>query len=148
MLRLTKKTEYALLALRYLSRQEAGPASTREIAAHYNIPEMLLAKVLQVLKRRGIVRATKGAGGGYNLSRGLEAVPLLDVLTAFNEQTSLVECLGHGEVCAQRDQCDIRGPLEVLNQAIMGPLRAMSVRDLFAAEAGAMAQPKGLSIFR
>ena len=149
MLRLNKKTEYALLALRFMSRQEEPElASAKVIAAWYNIPEMLLAKVLQVLKRAQLVDATKGSGGGYRLNRPLNGVPLLEVLDLFNEHVQLVDCLGEDhEECQQIAQCDIRGPLDVLNRAIMAPLSRMSVADLFEEEHAAP-RPRGLSIYR
>lgn len=140
MLRLTKKTEYALLALRYLGRPTAdgvaaAAVSVREISAWYNIPDGLLAKVLQGLKRVGVVTATKGSGGGYRLQRPLTEVPLLQILTAFSGEPGLVECISDNhDTCAQASQCDIKGPLEVLNQAVMQPLQRMSVQDLFVGE--------------
>ncbi|MFT7583239.1 MAG: Rrf2 family protein [Myxococcota bacterium] len=145
MLRLNKKTEYALLALRYLGRTDpdAEPsalapgihASAREIATWYNIPEGLLAKVLQGLKRLGVLTATKGGRGGYRLGRPLSQVPLLQILTAFSGEPGLVECISDNhDTCAQARQCDIKGPLEVLNRAVMQPLQRMSVQDLFIGE--------------
>jgi Rrf2 family protein len=141
-LRLTKKTEYALLALRSLAseagaseaRNSPGPAdlvTARAIAQRYQIPEMLLAKVLQRLKRSGIVVATKGSGGGYRLARPLSQVPLIAVLSLFDEHTNLVECQDDHGNCQQLESCDIKGPLAVLNAALMEPLRHMTVEDLF-----------------
>lgn len=163
MLRLTKKTEYALLALRTLageasageSREVPGPVglvsatgvaatdalsavrapatlvTARVIAARYQIPEMLLAKVLQRLKKSGIVVAAKGSGGGYRLARPLREVPLVAVLSLFDEHTNLVECQDDHGQCQQQESCDIRGPLAVLNAALMEPLKHMTVEDLF-----------------
>jgi len=133
-LRLTKKTEYALLALRSLARATDELVTTKAIAQRYQIPEMLLAKVLQKLKKQGIVAATKGSGGGYRLARDLGALPLIDVLGLFDEHKTLVECQDEdGGQCQQSAHCDIKGPLEVLNAAVMEPLRRMTVRDLFIA---------------
>ncbi len=148
-LRLNKRTEYALLALRFLQRREPEErSSAKEIATWYNIPEMLLAKVLQVLKRAGVVDATKGSGGGYALARPLDQTPLYDVLSMFNEQVRLVDCLSdEHEGCAQQHQCDIKGPLEVLDSVIMEPLKRLSVAELFITD-GARVRPRTLSIFR
>lgn len=147
MLKLNKKTEYALLALRFMSR-ETSLSSARSIAAWYAIPETLLAKVLQALKRAELIEGTKGSGGGYALAKPLAAIPLLTVLDLFNEQVQLVDCLGEDhDGCQQQAHCDIRSPLTVLNDAILKPLRRMSVQDLFREEPEA-ARPKVLSIFR
>jgi Rrf2 family nitric oxide-sensitive transcriptional repressor len=161
MLRLTKKTEYALLALRSLAREQPGSAApsralglggpvaapldvieaaislppdlvtARAIAQRYQIPEMLLAKVLQRLKKSGIVVAAKGSGGGYRLARPLSEIPLITVLSLFDEHTNLVECQDDHGRCQQLESCDIKGPLSVLNAALMEPLRRMTVQDLF-----------------
>lgn len=131
MLRLTKKTEYALLALRTLARADEL-VTARAIAQRYQIPEMLLAKVLQKLKKHGVVAAAKGSGGGYRLAKDLGSLPLTDVLGLFDEHRTLVECQDDdGGQCQQSAHCDIKGPLEVLNAAMMEPLKRMSVRDLF-----------------
>jgi Rrf2 family protein len=151
MLRLNKKTEYALLALRVMGLSSGAPRSgaaapgpsggpeaeaplvtAKEIASRYRLPETLLAKVLQTLKRAGIVTASKGSGGGYRLSRPLEEVSLAELFGLFDDHVGLVECLSAGtHQCQQEALCDIRGPLEVLGEALMEPLRALSVRALF-----------------
>lgn len=144
MLRLNKKTEYALLALRSLARasgaptgdgtlgRPAGVITTKAIARHYQMPETLLAKVLQKLKRHGIVAAAKGSGGGYRLAQDLGTLPLTELLGLFDEHRTLVECQDDdGGHCAQSALCDIKGPLEVLNAAVMEPLNRMTVGDLF-----------------
>ena len=170
MLRLTKKTEYALLALRSLAREQPGTVASasargrgaqvvgssddavaflpdlmtaRAIAQRYQIPEMLLAKVLQRLKKSGIVVAAKGSGGGYRLARPLAEIPLLTVFSLFDEHINLVECQDDHGRCQQLESCDIKVPLSVLNAAIMEPLRTMTVQDLFVPPRVA---PKALSI--
>lgn len=138
MLRLNKKTEYALLALRVIGLSDAPPdvsaplVTAREIATRYRIPEMLLAKVLQHLKRSGIVAAAKGSGGGYRLARPLSHISLAELFALFEEHLGLAECqTSNDHRCQQEALCDIRGPLEVLSEALMEPLRTLSVRDLF-----------------
>ena len=70
MLRLSKKADYALMAMKHLA-QSGGVSSTcaREIAEQYDIPIELMAKVLQRLVRTGLLVSTQGTGGGYTLSR-------------------------------------------------------------------------------
>ncbi len=139
MLRLNKKTEYALLALRTLASEADSDSSPDEpqlvtakaIAQRYQIPEMLLAKVLQRMKKRNLVVAAKGSGGGYRLARPVDQIPLLAILELFDEQMSLVECQNEGHQCQQVSSCDIKGPLAVLNAAVMEPLRRMTIADLF-----------------
>jgi Rrf2 family protein len=70
MLRLSKKADYALMAMKDLARRADASSSTsaREIAERYDIPIELMAKVLQRLVRTGLLVSTQGTGGGYALS--------------------------------------------------------------------------------
>src|SRR5204863_7131947 len=68
MLRLSKKADYALIAMKHLAlRGDRGSSSAREIAELYAIPIELMAKVLQRLVRRGLLASQQGTRGGYQL---------------------------------------------------------------------------------
>ena len=69
MVALTRKTDYALVALAYLARWEQGCVSARDIAARVRIPLPMLMGILNQLARRGLVISTRGAKGGYRLAR-------------------------------------------------------------------------------
>ena len=70
MLRLSKKADYALMAMKHLAlRGDRGSSSAREIAEQYDIPIELMAKVLQRLVRRGLLASQQGTRGGYQLAR-------------------------------------------------------------------------------
>ncbi len=134
MIRLSRKSEYALLALAYLhANGTARAASAKDIAAHYRLPSALLAKVLQTLKHRGILSSAKGVSGGYRIERDLRGVSLHELLGCFEEDTALVECLGHepSGPCEQLDCCAIRDPIAALNDAIQDQLRRLSLAALF-----------------
>ena len=70
MLKLTKKADYGLIALRHLAVGERSvSASAKEIAESYGIPLPLLAKILQKLARAGFLTSVHGTNGGYRLAR-------------------------------------------------------------------------------
>src|SRR5438309_913656 len=70
MLRLSKKSDYALIAMKHLAlRSDRGSSSAREIAALYDIPIELMAKVLQRLVRRGLLASQQGTRGGLGAMR-------------------------------------------------------------------------------
>ena len=70
MLRLSKKADYALIALKDLAAADIGASSSaREIAERYNVPVELMAKVLQKLAKVGLVASHHGTRGGYQLAR-------------------------------------------------------------------------------
>ncbi|NUN16345.1 MAG: Rrf2 family transcriptional regulator [Myxococcales bacterium] len=132
MLKLNKKTEYALMALQYMSQRPLDyRSSAREIAQSGNIPDVLLAKVLQSLKRASILSSCQGSLGGYYLARNLSDVPFLELLEVFEDSTSLVDCMFEVEPhCSQYDLCGIRSPLKRLNDLLRKQLQTWSVNDI------------------
>ena len=72
MLKISRKVEYALIALRHFQNQNQGKLTTSKELAHiYGVPKELLAKVLQCLSKNNIIHAVKGPSGGYRLAKDL-----------------------------------------------------------------------------
>ena len=137
MIRLSRKSEYGLLAIWYLrSRADAPVASAKEIAAHFKIPHSILAKVMQRLKRHNVVRSEKGMSGGYELMRPLSEITFLEFLGIFEEETALVECMGAElpQRCEQLDSCSIRDPISALNDIIQRQLSQITLEQMYAME--------------
>ena len=91
MLRLSKKADYALMAMKHLAlRTDAGSVSAREIAEQYDIPVELMAKVLQRLARHGLLVSQQGTRGGYLLARAAALISVADVIAAARKQQDIV----------------------------------------------------------
>ena len=67
MLSLTRKTDYALIALSHMAHDPEGCCSAREIATRYRVPLPLLMNILKLLTRRGFAKSARGPHGGYRL---------------------------------------------------------------------------------
>jgi Rrf2 family protein len=93
MLCLSKKTEYALVALAYLSGQSHRVASAREIAKVASLPPALLTKILKCLQHHNLLASTRGVRGGYRIIAELNETSLFDVV-------AMMECPDRpGEDC-------------------------------------------------
>src|SRR5580765_2798870 len=93
MLRLSKKADYALIAMKHLAlRGDAGSSSAREIAGAYDIPIELLAKVLQRLVRGGLLASHQGTRGGYQLARVPAQISVVDVIQAIDGPVAVTAC--------------------------------------------------------
>jgi len=99
-------SQYALRALARLSREPEGEAVLgRDLARESDIPANYLSKLLWQLRNAGLVRATRGAKGGYRLARPADRVRLIDVVEVFDAVRARPECLmGQGE-CNERQAC-------------------------------------------
>ena len=84
-MKLTAKSEYALLALVYLARAEAeGYVTVSTIAQAQGIPPKFLEQLLLTLKRAKCVRSLKGQGGGYRLAKPADSISLAEVVRLFD----------------------------------------------------------------
>ena len=84
-MKLTAKTEYALLALVYLARSEAdGYITVETVAKAQGIPPKFLEQLLLTLKRAKYVRSLKGQGGGYRLAKPAASVSLAEIIRLFD----------------------------------------------------------------
>jgi len=134
MIHFNRKTEYALLAIEHMIRKEAHPSSltsTREIAAAYSIPYNLLAKVLQKLAVKGLIKSVQGTKGGYVLARRPVDVSVADIVEIFDGPFAVAECFnGEKITCPQWNGCLIKNPFYELNHKIYDLLSHTTVADL------------------
>jgi len=129
MLKLTKKADYGLIALRHLAIKQSG-ASANEIAANYGIPMPLLAKVLQTLARGGLLVAAHGTNGGYRLARDARAINALEVVRTIDGPIILTSCFAQETECFQSSTCSVREPLRKIHESILKLLEDITISDL------------------
>jgi len=145
MLRLSKKADYALIAMKHLALREGrGSSSAREIAEEYSIPVELMAKVLQRLARRGLLSSQQGTRGGYQLARASRSITVADVIQAIDGPLTVTACSAHNERCGQFAKCNVRDPLWRIRERIMTALAACSVMEMASEAAPASAEPLAL----
>jgi len=134
MLRLSKKADYALIAMKHLAlRPDTGNSSSaREMAEAYAIPLELLAKVLQRLVRSRLLVSVQGTRGGYRLGRSPQAITVADVIQAVDGPVTVTACSPDDHRCDQYSQCNIRDPLWKIRGRILDALNTVSVAELAA----------------
>ena len=131
MLRLTKKADYGLMALKYLAEQQAnGAQSAKEIAEAYHIPPQLLAKILQTLARAGLLVSHAGTNGGYALARAAKEISAFEVIRAIDGPLFITSCITIHGTCDLAGHCTIKEPLRKVNDSIKDLLSAIRISDL------------------
>jgi Rrf2 family protein len=130
MLKLTKKADYGLIALRHLASIPGATASAKDMAEAYHLPVPLLAKVLQQLTRAGILRSVAGTNGGYKLARDANRISALEVVRAIDGPVILTHCFTEHGTCEQSESCTVREPLRRVHEAILELLNRFTITDL------------------
>jgi Rrf2 family protein len=131
----TKRADYALLALCYLTaesdRDPARKVNTKEIAENYHIPLELLAKIMQVLARHHLVVSFPGPTGGYRLLKDPGDISIAMIVKIIDGNVGIVHCSNGNDLgCEQFDHCTIRNPLATLEERMNDLLEKMSIRDI------------------
>jgi len=131
MLRLSKKADYALMAMKHLAlRGDRGSSSAREIAEQYDIPIELMAKVLQRLVRRGLLASHQGTRGGYQLARVPTQISVADVIQAIDGPVTVTACRTDEGACDQFAKCSVRDPLWRVRERIVAALDECTIAEL------------------
>jgi Rrf2 family protein len=137
MLRLTKKADYSLIALRYFAGRRAqsganAAASAKEVADSCGIPLPLLSKLLQKLGKSGFLTAAHGTNGGYRLARDPGLISTLEVIRAIDGPIVLANCFTADAACGHALRCTVRRPLRRIHDGILRLLEAVSIQDMLS----------------
>ena len=131
MLRLSKKADYALIAMKHLAlRGDRGSSSACEIAGMYDIPIELMAKVLQRLVQRGLLASHQGTRGGYQLARPPRQITVADVIQAIDGPVTVTACSTEDGQCEQYAKCNVRDPLWRVRERILAALGECTLAEL------------------
>lgn len=149
MLRLTKKADYSLIALKHFAAQqrEGKPAlSAKEVADASGIPLPILSKLLQRLGKTGFLVSAYGTNGGYRLARAPRDISTLEVIRAIDGPIVLANCFTHEIGCGHEDRCTVRRPLRRIHEGILRLLESVSIEDMLADVAPESAAPPSSSL--
>ena len=129
MLKITRKVEYALIALKHMQSKEGESLSTaKEIAYQYNVPQQLLAKSLQQMSKNNIIEATKGINGGYRIKANLSGISLKDFFEKLEGPLGVMDCYFDSE--CQISGCNVKAPIEKINYNIRKMLSTMTLKEV------------------
>jgi Rrf2 family protein len=135
MLKLTKKADYGLIAMRHLA-ERAASCSAKDIAEAYGLPQEALAKILQRLVRGGLLVSHHGSNGGYTLARAAGRISAFEVIRAIEGPLFITSCVTHRGECEQTSTCTVREPLRRVSDSIQEVLTRMTLADMVRHGAG------------
>ncbi len=139
MLSLTRKTDYALIALAHMAHDPDGCCSAREIATRYRVPLPLLMNILKLLTRRGLARSARGPHGGYTLAVSPGDITLYDVIRAVEGPVQLVQCVEFhqpgpaveaGLGCGLMSSCPVHSPIQLVHNRLVEFLSGVTLADV------------------
>ena len=131
MIRISKKTEYAIIALVDMaSNGKEILVTAKDLSRRYNIPREILGKVLQSLAKDNLVKSHQGVKGGYQLMVPLKDINIKTVIQIVDGPIQLVDCSIEDECsCGQIDYCNIKSPMEFIQNELNKFFNNISLQD-------------------
>ena len=133
MLRISKLTDYGTVLLAHLAANPAGVCSAADVAAATGLALPTVSKLLKSLAKSGLVTSTRGANGGYELSRSPAAISAADIIDALEGPVSITECSSTDSLCEHEGVCSVGGAWQRINVAIRRALDDITLSDLLKA---------------
>jgi len=136
---LTRKTDYALVALAWLARLDGQAVSARDLAEQLHLPLPVLRNILKVLATEGLLLSTRGPAGGYRLARPPAAISLADVVRCIEGPAQLLRCCpvpGDQEPgCRLQDSCHIKAGVLRVQERLVEFLDGVTLESIAATPA-------------
>jgi len=131
MLRISKLTDYGTLVLVHLASQGSGArCSASDIAAATRIALPTAQKLLKLLARGGLVKSTRGADGGYQLSRHAADINAAQILDVLEGPVAITECSHDEGHCELEADCQVGGAWQKISLAIRSAMQDINLTDL------------------
>ncbi|MBK8551933.1 MAG: Rrf2 family transcriptional regulator [Ignavibacteria bacterium] len=131
MIRISKKVEYALMALKFISNSDHKLVTAREISDTKSIPYDLLSKILQTLKNENILASNQGMNGGYFMNKRPDEIQLFNLMSVIDGDISIAECLNEkaDKDCCLTDICSIKLPVSKLQKEVEELFKSKTISD-------------------
>jgi Rrf2 family protein len=140
---ITRNTDYAMRALCYIAQQAKESVSVTEMVAVLKIPRPFLRKILQTLSGEGLLKSTKGQGGGFSLAYSQEKILLTDLIRIFQNTIQLNECVFKKKICPNRSTCVLKKEIDSIEQDVLKRLRGITIASLVNSGNGSRPSKKG-----
>lgn len=130
MLLFNQMTDYAMVIVHFMSKNETGQLGSARMAALTGIPRPTVSILLKKLLKAGLCNAKRGAKGGYHLSRSIETISLWDVIAAIQGEVVISRCTSGGALCDKIGQCAVQSHWVVLNHLLQNLLKSIRFDQL------------------
>ncbi len=139
-MKLSSKTEYAILALLELGqRYDKGLVLSREIASSRDIPESFIERILLTLKNGGVVVSVRGANGGHCLARDPGEISVREIIELFEGSLAPIDCVNErisslSACCSIEASCVLKDLWQKMYDSMLASIENITIKDLITQE--------------
>jgi Rrf2 family cysteine metabolism transcriptional repressor len=130
-MKLSTRSRYGLRAMLVLAMHEGdNPVMTKEISEKQNLPMTYLEQLMLTLRKAGLVNATRGAKGGYVLSRDPNDISLIEVVEALEGPLDIADCADVPNCCQIPEACAFKDVFVNANKALHDVFAQISLAQI------------------
>ena len=131
MLRITKQTDYGIVLLTHLANDRERLVNAADLAEETSLPQPMVAKIMKLLARAGILESHRGVNGGYCFAEDPEDLSVAQVINALEGRIAITECTDDTDgLCPQESVCAVRSNWNRINLAIQDALDSISLAEM------------------
>lgn len=131
MIRVSRMADYGLVVLSQLAREPERHVTAADIAAHTQLPQPTVSKLLKQFAHAGVLVSHRGAKGGYSMERTPDRITVAEIISAVDGPIALADCLDGTEgTCGIENFCPIRGPWQNVSDAVERALASVSLAQM------------------
>ena len=127
---ITRDTDYAVRALMFIARRKKEVVSAGEMVGSLRIPRSFLRQILQRLTNEGLLKSSKGAGGGFSLLRAPEKIFLMDLIRIFQGKPEFTEHSFKKKPCPHAKRCALKEELDIIENCAINRLKPITIASL------------------
>ncbi len=127
---ITRDTDYAIRALCFIAKNRERKVSASELVKKINTPRPFLRKNLQILNKKGILKSSKGLGGGFQLAQGPQKIFIMDLMNIFQGPFKLNECILKKKICPNIASCSLKKKIDRIEKNVISELKSVTIACL------------------
>ena len=131
MLRLSKLADYSVVILATMARAPQELITASALSEKTTLPAPTVAKLLKKMAKHGLLNATRGAAGGYRLSKSPDKITMKAIIEVVDGPIKITGCTGlDKEICGHEEACAIYGRWDPINEAIQKAFASVMLADI------------------
>ena len=127
---INKNIYYAVRSLIYIAQKQDETTSVAELVSKLKMRRAFLRRILQVLSRHGILKSSKGKGGGFLLNMQPSKLRIIDVVRIFRGKIDIMNCLLEKDVCPHPDECVLMAKMKDIERKLYRTLKTTTIATL------------------
>lgn len=130
MLKISRMSDYAIVLLTALARQESPKSNARALAEQTGLSQPTVGKLLKTLTACGLLSSQQGRHGGYRLARPAADISIADIIEAIDGPIAMTECYSTDHDCEREANCSVRPHWNTINHGVRALLTGTTLATL------------------